>query len=167
MPYFAAGGVTQSNCPYKCISDKYRTQKCYTPFEELIYTFGGPWPFAFLLFCVVMVLALALNSLRIKLIGSGCSYDGANSIVHHDDQRSPYLLSLSEVCISYFLQCNYSHGAWSSYGPTCVCFIFQVRGAKAEETQGHVHRMYFMGPNTFREPWHLPYSPPTAIFEIV
>ncbi|KAH6818003.1 MraZ [Perilla frutescens var. frutescens] len=135
---YVRGGVTQSNCPYKCISDKYRTPKCYTPFEELIYTFGGPWPFTFLLFCVVMLLALALNSIRIKLVGSGCSYDGANSIVHHDDQRSPYLLSLSEV-----------------------------RGAKAEETQGHVHRMYFMGPNTFREPWHLPYSPPASIFEIV
>ncbi|KAL1531208.1 hypothetical protein AAHA92_33913 [Salvia divinorum] len=138
MFIYVRGGVTQSSCPYKCISDKYRTLKCYTPFEELIYTFGGPWPFAFLLFCVVMVLALALNSLRIKLIGSGCSYDGANLIVHNDDQRSPYLLSLSEV-----------------------------HGAKAEETQGHVHRMYFMGPNTFREPWHLPYSPPAAIFEIV
>ncbi|KAL8552848.1 hypothetical protein ACS0TY_001507 [Phlomoides rotata] len=135
---YVRGGVTQSSCPYKCISDKYRTPKCYTPFEELIYTFGGPWPFAFLLFCVVMLLALILNALRIKFIGSGCSYDGANSIMHHDDQRSPYLLSLSEV-----------------------------RGAKAEDTQGHVHRMYFMGPNTFREPWHLPYSPPAAIFEIV
>lgn len=56
--------------------------------------------------------------------------------------------------------------AESSYSAMCL-FIFQVRGAKAEETQGHVHRMYFMGPNTFREPWHLPYSPPTAIFEIV
>ncbi|CAN1146133.1 hypothetical protein LINPERHAP2_LOCUS15073 [Linum perenne] len=27
--------------------------------------------------------------------------------------------------------------------------------------------MYFMGPNTFREPWHLPYSPPDAIIDIV
>jgi hypothetical protein len=27
--------------------------------------------------------------------------------------------------------------------------------------------MYFMGPNTFRDPWHLPYSPPNAIIEIV
>ncbi|PIN13491.1 hypothetical protein CDL12_13887 [Handroanthus impetiginosus] len=135
---YVRGGVTQSNCPYKCVSEKYRTPKCYTPFEELIYTFGGPWPFAFLLFCVVMLLALVLSTLRIKLIGSGCSYNGENSIEHHDDQRFPYLLSLSEV-----------------------------RGAKVEETQNHVHRMYFMGPNTFREPWHLPYSPPAAIFEIV
>ncbi|KAG8374639.1 hypothetical protein BUALT_Bualt10G0016900 [Buddleja alternifolia] len=134
----ARGGVTQSTCPYKCISDKYRMPKCYTPFEELIYTFGGPWPFAFLLLCVVMLLAVLLSTLRIKLIGSGCSYDSANSIEHHDDNRFPYFLSLSEV-----------------------------RGAKAEETQSHVHRMYFMGSNTFREPWHLPYSPPSAIFEIV
>ncbi|XP_011082373.1 uncharacterized protein LOC105165163 isoform X2 [Sesamum indicum] len=135
---YVRGGVTQSNCPYKCISDKYRTPKCYTPFEELIYTFGGPWPFAFLLLCVVMLLALILTTVRIKLIGSGCSYNGNDSIEHHDDQRFPYLLSLSEV-----------------------------RGAKSEESQSHVHRMYFMGPNTFREPWHLPYSPPAAIFEIV
>ncbi|GFP99148.1 hypothetical protein PHJA_002058700 [Phtheirospermum japonicum] len=135
---YVRGGVTQSSCPYKCISDKYRMPKCYTPFEELIYTFGGPWPFAFLLLCVVMFLSLVLSTLRIKLIGSGPSYNRANSIEHHGDQRFPHLLSLSEVC-----------------------------GVKAEETQSHVHRMYFMGPNTFREPWHLPYSPPTAILEIV
>ncbi|KAK4389902.1 hypothetical protein Sango_2327200 [Sesamum angolense] len=44
----------------------------------------------------------------------GCSYNGDDSIEHHDDQRFPYLLSLSEV-----------------------------RGAKSEESQSHVHRMYF------------------------
>ncbi|XP_075522952.1 uncharacterized protein LOC142555760 [Primulina tabacum] len=135
---YMRGGVTQSHCPYKCISDKYRTSRCYTPFEELIYTFGGPWPFSLLLLCVVMVLALLLSTLRIKLIGSGNSYDSANSLEHHSDNRFPYLLSLSDV-----------------------------RGSRAEETQSHVHRMYFTGPNTFREPWHLPYSPPSAIFEIV
>lgn len=44
----------------------------------------------------------------------------------------------------------------------------QVPGtSRAEETQSHAHRMYFMGPNTFREPWHLPYSPPDAIIGIV
>ncbi|KAL3817947.1 hypothetical protein ACJIZ3_003852 [Penstemon smallii] len=135
---YVRGGVTRSSCPYKCISEKYRMPKCYTPFEELIYTFGGPWPFAFLLLCVVMLLALLLNTLRLKFIGSGSSYENVTSIEHHDDHRYPYLLSLSEV-----------------------------RGAKDEETLSHVHRMYFMGPNTFREPWHLPYSPPAAIFEIV
>ncbi|KAL2472142.1 hypothetical protein Adt_40278 [Abeliophyllum distichum] len=135
---YVRGGVTYSSCPYKCISDKYRMPKCYTPFEELIYTFGGPWFFAFLLLGVVVLLALVLNTLRIKLIGSGRSYHRENSVDHHDNHRFPSLLSLSEV-----------------------------RGARAEETQNHVHRMYFMGPNTFREPWHLPYSPPHAIFEIV
>ncbi|XP_051212962.1 uncharacterized protein [Lolium perenne] len=49
------------------------------------------------------------------------------------------------------------------YGTFC-----DVPGAsRAEETQSHVHRIYFMGPNTFREPWHLPYSPPDAIIGIV
>lgn len=38
---------------------------------------------------------------------------------------------------------------------------------RAEESQSHVHRMYFMGPNTFSEPWHLPHSPPEQIIEIV
>ncbi|CAI8589076.1 unnamed protein product [Vicia faba] len=80
---------------------------------------------------------LSDNTLRIKLIGSG-KYHSSSSIEHHNRQSFPHLLSLSEV-----------------------------RGAKAEETQTHVHRMYFMGPNTFREPWHLPYSPPHAIIEIV
>ncbi|WZZ02138.1 hypothetical protein YC2023_074466 [Brassica napus] len=45
--------------------------------------------------------------------------------------------------------------------------LSEVRGAKSDDTQTHAYRMYFMGPNTFREPWHLPYSPPDAIIEIV
>lgn len=135
---YVRGGATQSPCPYKCISEKYRTPNCYTPFEELIYTFGGPWPFSLLLACLVLVLALLLSTLRIKLMGQEGSYQTVNSIEHHDRQLFPHLLSLSEV-----------------------------RGTRHEETQSHVHRMYFMGPNTFREPWHLPYSPPSAIVEIV
>ncbi|MQM12790.1 hypothetical protein Taro_045709 [Colocasia esculenta] len=38
---------------------------------------------------------------------------------------------------------------------------------RVEESQSHVHRMYFMGPNTFSEPWHLPHSPPPQLSEIV
>ncbi|KAF7800827.1 uncharacterized protein G2W53_044695 [Senna tora] len=38
---------------------------------------------------------------------------------------------------------------------------------RVEESQSHVHRMYFMGPNTFSEPWHLPHTPPEQIQEIV
>nr|XP_023923290.1 uncharacterized protein LOC112034708 isoform X2 [Quercus suber] len=134
---YVRGGVSQPSCPYKCISDKYRMPNCYTPLEELMYTFGGPCPFALLLSCILVLLALFLNVLRIKVVGSA-SYHRENSIEHHCHHPFPYLLSLSEV-----------------------------RGTRAEETQSHVHRMYFMGPNTFREPWHLPYSPPNAIIEVV
>ena len=38
---------------------------------------------------------------------------------------------------------------------------------RAEQSQSHVHRMYFMGPNTFSEPWHLSHIPPEEIKEIV
>ncbi|TQD76240.1 hypothetical protein C1H46_038219 [Malus baccata] len=134
---YVRGGVTQPSCPYKCVSDKYRMPKCYTPLEELLYTFGGPWPFAILLSCILGILALLLSTLRIKLVGT-CSYQRGGSIEQHSHHHLPYLLSLSEV-----------------------------RGTRVEETQSHVHRMYFMGPNTFREPWHLPYSPPSAVIEIV
>lgn len=72
-------------------------------------------------------------------LGDGKEWNrGADSIEPHSHRHFPHLLSLSEV-----------------------------RGTRTEETQSHVYRMYFMGPNTFREPWHLPYSPPNAIIEIV
>lgn len=93
----AAGGVTESPCPYKCITDKYRMPNCYTPLEELIYTFGGPWPFSLLLSCIVVLLALLLSTLRIKLVGSGSSYNTSNSMDHHSHHHFPHLLSLSEV----------------------------------------------------------------------
>ncbi|CAK7356223.1 unnamed protein product [Dovyalis caffra] len=130
-------GVSEPSCPYKCISDKYRMPNCYTPLEELVYTFGGPWPFSLILSFLLVLLALMLSTVRIKLVGLGSCY-GARSVEHQRHHHFPHLLSLSEV-----------------------------RGTRAEESQSHVYRMYFMGPNTFREPWHLPYSPPNAIIEIV
>ncbi|KAG2302148.1 hypothetical protein Bca52824_030799 [Brassica carinata] len=133
---YVRGGVSEPFCPYKCVSDKYRLPNCYTPLEELLYTFGGPFPFALLLCCVVVVLGLLLSSLSIRLLKS--SFYGASSIEHQSTHCLPHLLSLS-----------------------------QVRGAKSDVTQTHAYRMYFMGPNTFREPWHLPYSRPHAIIEIV
>ncbi|PPR81078.1 hypothetical protein GOBAR_AA39637 [Gossypium barbadense] len=132
---YVRGGVREPFCPYKCISEKYRMPNCYTPFEELIYIFGGPWPFALLLSGVLLLLAVLLSTLRIKLLESS-SY--CANIEHPSSHHFPYLLSLSEV-----------------------------RGTRSEETQCHAYRMYFMGPNTFREPWHLPYSPPDTIIEIV
>lgn len=92
----AAGGVTLPSCPYKCISDKYRMPKCYTPLEELLYTFGGPWPFAILLSCILVLLGLLLSTLRIKLVGS-CSHDSVGSVEDHNNHHFPSLLSLSEV----------------------------------------------------------------------
>jgi hypothetical protein len=49
-----------------------------------------------------------------------------------------------------------------------VLLLLQVLETnRAEESHGHVHRMYFMGPNTFSEPWHLPHTPPEEITDIV
>ena len=61
-----------------------------------MYTFGGPWPFALLLSCILVLLALFLNALRIKVVGS-VSFHRENSIEHHSHHHFPYLLSLSEV----------------------------------------------------------------------
>ncbi|CAA7026215.1 unnamed protein product [Microthlaspi erraticum] len=133
---YVRGGVSEPFCPYKCVSDKYRLPNCYTPLEELVYTFGGPLPFALLLSCAVVVLGLLLSTLSSRLLI--LSFYGSNSIENQSSHCLPHLLSLSEV-----------------------------RGAKSDDTQTHAYRMYFMGPNTFREPWHLPYSPPDAIIEIV
>ncbi|KAF2932854.1 uncharacterized protein [Oryza sativa Japonica Group] len=136
---YVRGGVTEPSCPYKCISSKYKMPNCYTPLEELIYTFGGPWSFAIILSFTIILLALVLSALRVKIGESDITYRSTNAI-HNDGCASfPFLLSLAEV-----------PGA-----------------SRAEETQSHAHRMYFMGPNTFREPWHLPYSPPDAIIGIV
>lgn len=136
---YVRGGVTQQSCPYKCISAKYKMPNCYTPLEELVYTFGGPWSFAVFLFFTIILLALILSALRVKICESDVTYRSTNAIHNDAYASSPFLLSLAEV-----------PGA-----------------SRAEETQSHVHRMYFMGPNTFREPWHLPYSPPDAIIGIV
>ncbi|XP_074269772.1 uncharacterized protein LOC141592825 [Silene latifolia] len=137
---YMRGGVSQPSCPYRCISDKYRMPHCFTPLEELVYTFGGPWTFSLLLIFCIVSLGFLLNILRMKLIGSNSGYHSKYSFEQDRcDYRSPHLLSLSEVS-----------------GP-----------GRTEETQSHVHRLYFMGPNTFREPWHLPYSRPYKIIEIV
>lgn len=46
-----------------------------------------------------------------------------------------------------------------------LCQVLETN--RAEQSQSHVHRMYFMGPNTFSEPWHLSHIPPEEIKEIV
>ncbi|XP_010445772.1 PREDICTED: uncharacterized protein LOC104728503 [Camelina sativa] len=95
-------------------------------------------PLPFALLLSCVVVVLGLLLSTLSIKLLRLSFYGANSIEHQSAHCLPHLLSLSEV-----------------------------RGAKSEDTQTHAYRMYFMGPNTFREPWHLPYSPPDAIIEIV
>ncbi|XP_042486737.1 uncharacterized protein LOC122066956 [Macadamia integrifolia] len=134
------GGVAETPCPYRCISDRYHMPHCYTALEELIYTFGGPWLFGLLLLGLLILLALVLSVARMKFVGTdelpGPAPTQQGSQIDHS---FPFLESLNEV-----LETN-----------------------RAEESQSHVHRMYFMGPNTFSEPWHLPHTPPEQVTEIV
>ncbi|XP_072999486.1 uncharacterized protein [Typha latifolia] len=134
------GGVAETPCPYKCVSDRYHMPHCYTALEELIYTFGGPWLFGLLLSGLLVLLALVLSVARMKFVGTdelpGPAPTQRGSQIDHS---FPFLESLNEV----------------------------LETSRAEESQTHVHRMYFMGPNTFSEPWHLPHSPPEQITEIV
>ncbi|KAG7972713.1 hypothetical protein I3843_07G197400 [Carya illinoinensis] len=134
------GGVAETPCPYRCISDRYHMPHCYTALEELIYTFGGPWLFGLFLMGLLILLALVLSVARMKFFGVDES-PGPAPTQHGSqiDHSFPFLESLNEV-----LETN-----------------------RAEESQSHVHRMYFMGPNTFSEPWHLPHRPPVQIKEIV
>ncbi|XP_075641458.1 uncharacterized protein LOC142613134 isoform X2 [Castanea sativa] len=134
------GGIAETPCPYRCVSDRYHMPNCYTALEELIYTFGGPWLFGLLLIVLLVLLALVLSAARMKFVGVD-EFPGPAPTQHGSqiDHSFPFLESLNEV-----LETN-----------------------RAEESQSHVHRMYFMGPNTFSEPWHLPHTPPEQIKEIV
>ncbi|XP_057969132.1 uncharacterized protein LOC131158347 [Malania oleifera] len=135
------GGVADTPCPYECVSDRYHMPHCYTTLEELIYTFGGPWLFGLILIGLLVLLALVLSVARTKY----ASADEELSVLEPNrrgsriDNSFPFLESLNEV-----LETN-----------------------RIEESQSHVHRMYFMGFNTFWEPWHLPHSPPDQVIEIV
>ncbi|CAA6666175.1 unnamed protein product [Spirodela intermedia] len=134
------GGVAVTPCPYKCVSERYHMPHCYTALEELIYTFGGPWLFGLLLCGLLILLALVLSVARMKFVNTD-ELPGPAPTQHGSqiDHSFPFLESLNEV-----LETN-----------------------RAEESQSHVHRMYFMGPNTFSEPWHLTHSPPEQLSEIV
>ena len=69
--------------------------------------------------------------------------------------------------LGYQFPCSFAH-----YPPWLTSIVpffpFQVLATnRVEESQSHVHRMYFMGRNTFSEPWLLPHTPPEEIKEIV
>ncbi|KAL0660213.1 hypothetical protein Bca4012_080798 [Brassica carinata] len=89
---------------------------------------------------VLLLLALVFSVARMKFI-SGEEVHGA-ATTHHGsqiDHSFPFLESLNEV----------------------------METSRVEESQGHMHRIYFLGPNTFSEPWHLSHTPPEEIKEIV
>ncbi|CAA3006768.1 uncharacterized protein LOC111368658 isoform X1 [Olea europaea subsp. europaea] len=137
---YVRGGVTETPCPYRCISDRYHMPHCYTALEELIYTFGGPWLFGLLLLGLLILLASVLSVARMKFIGGDESPGPAPTQKGSQiDHSFPFLESLNEV-----LETN-----------------------RVEESRSHVHRMYFNGPNTFSEPWHLPHTPPEQVKDIV
>ncbi|KAK6161920.1 hypothetical protein DH2020_001761 [Rehmannia glutinosa] len=134
------GGITETPCPYKCVAERYHMPHCYTALEELIYTFGGPWLFGLLLLGLLILLALVLSVARMKFIGvDELPGPAPTQQGSQIDHSFPFLESLNEV-----LETN-----------------------RVEESQSHVHRMYFMGPNTFSDPWHLPHTPPEQVKEIV
>nr|XP_043628452.1 uncharacterized protein LOC122599906 [Erigeron canadensis] len=136
---YVRGGTAETPCPYKCISDKYHMPHCYTALEELMDTFGGPWLFGLLLLGLLILLALVLSVARMKFVGFDEPTGSAPTQGSQIDHSFPFLESLNEV-----LETN-----------------------RVEESQGHVHRMYFMGQNTFREPWHLLHTPPEQVIDIV
>ncbi|CDP03222.1 unnamed protein product [Coffea canephora] len=134
------GGATETPCAYMCVSDRYHMPNCYTALEDLIYAFGGPWLFGFILLSLLVLLALVLSIARMKFV---CADELPDRVPTRRaspiDRSFPFLESLNEV-----LETN-----------------------RTEESQSHVHRMYFMGANTFWEPWHLHHSPPKEVKEIV
>ncbi|XP_054782086.1 uncharacterized protein LOC129289342 isoform X2 [Prosopis cineraria] len=133
------GGVTEIPCPYKCISDRYHMPNCYTTFEELVHTFGGPWLFGLVLLGLPVLFALVLSIARMKYVG-GDDLPALDPSPHDTRINSfPFLESLNEI-----METN-----------------------RNEESQNHVHRLYFQGPNTFSEPWHLSHCPPEQVKDIV
>ncbi|CAK9181652.1 unnamed protein product [Ilex paraguariensis] len=134
------GGITETPCPYKCNSERYHMPHCYTALEELMYTFGGPWLFGLLLLGILILLAVVLSVARMKFVGVD-ELPGPTPTQHSSqiDHSFPFLESLNEV-----LETN-----------------------RVEESQRHVHRIYFLGSNTFGEPWHLLHTPPEQVKEII
>ena len=95
---FLTGGVAETPCPYKCVSDRYHMPHCFTALEELIYTFGGPWLFGLLLSGLLVLLALVLSIARMKFVGTD-ELPGPAPTQHSSqiDHSFPFLESLNEV----------------------------------------------------------------------
>lgn len=147
---------------------------CYTALEELIYTFGGPWLFGLLLLGLLVLLALVLSVARMKFIGvdelPGPAPTQQGSQIDHS---FPFLESLNEVAsvnldnkvLNFFYVLMPTMLDINSIDIMVANQVLETN--RVEESQSHVHRMYFMGPNTFSEPWYLPHTPPEQVKEIV
>ncbi|GAB2219700.1 hypothetical protein Droror1_Dr00007337 [Drosera rotundifolia] len=133
------GGATEANCPYKCISDRYHMPECYTTIEELAYTFGGPWLFGFFLLDILIILALVLRVARMRFVATEESPELRPQCSTQMDKSLPFLRSLDE----------------------------ELNIEKERKWKNQVHRLYFLGPNTFRKPWQLPHSPPDQVKDLV
>ena len=96
--FFCAGGITETPCPYQCVSDRYHMPDCYTALEELIYRFGGPWLFGLFLMGLLILLALVLSVARMKFVGVD-ELPGPAPTQHGSqiDHSFPFLESLNEV----------------------------------------------------------------------
>lgn len=84
------------------MSERFHLPNCYTALEELVYTFGGPWLFGFILLTVLVLLAVVLSVARMKYVGG----DELPSLVparrgSRIDHSFPFLESLSEVWTPY------------------------------------------------------------------
>lgn len=96
----------ETPCPYKCISDRYDMPHCNTALEELIYTFGGPWLFGFILISFLVLLAIVLSVARMKFAG-GDELPGLvpNRRASTIDRSFPFLESLNEVICLFCIFC--------------------------------------------------------------
>lgn len=76
---------------------------CHTTFEELVYTFGGPWLFGLVLLGLPVLLALVLSIARMRYIG-GDDLPALDPTPHDTRIHSfPFLESLNEVHCQFYV----------------------------------------------------------------
>ena len=102
--HFYTGGATETPCAYMCVSDRYHMPNCYTALEDLIYAFGGPWLFGFILLSLLVLLALVLSIARMKFV---CADELPDRVPTRRaspiDRSFPFLESLNEVGFALIL----------------------------------------------------------------
>lgn len=71
---------------------------CYTALEELMYTFGGPWLFGFILLSLLILLGIVLSVARMKFVSGEELPDLVQATRGLQiDHSFPFLESLNEV----------------------------------------------------------------------